>query len=61
MGCFCKCRAHLTSLVDACRGLPLGLMRSSRYTLHRRSWHEPFDLQFRSDSGSALTMQVRHH
>lgn len=42
-------------------GLPLGLMRSSRYTLHRRSWHEPFDLQFRSESGSALTMQVRHH
>ena len=42
-------------------GLPLGLMRSSRYGLHKRSWHEPFELQFRSDSGSALKMQVRHH
>ncbi|WP_429067546.1 response regulator [Aeromonas veronii] len=42
-------------------GLPLGLMRTSHYALHRRSWHEPFDLQFRSDSGSALHVQVRHH
>ncbi|WP_042010408.1 response regulator [Aeromonas fluvialis] len=44
-----------------CGGLPLGLMRSSHYPLHKRSWHEPFDLQFRSDSGSALDVQVRHH
>lgn len=42
-------------------GLPLGLLRTSHYALHRRSWHEPFDLQFRSDSGSALHVQVRHH
>ncbi|MEN9585008.1 MAG: hypothetical protein RLZZ616_2014, partial [Pseudomonadota bacterium] len=42
-------------------GLPLGLLRSSHYALHKRSWHEPFDLQFRSDSGSALHVQVRHH
>ena len=44
-----------------CGGLPLGLMRSSHYPLHKRSWHEPFDLQFRSDSGSALDVQVRYH
>ncbi|MBL0545091.1 response regulator [Aeromonas jandaei] len=42
-------------------GLPLGLMRSSHYALHKRSWHEPFDLQFCSDSGSALHVQVRYH
>ena len=42
-------------------GLPLGLMRSSHYALHKRSWHEPFALQFRSDSGGSLDVQVRHH
>ncbi|MGL6048413.1 MAG: response regulator, partial [Aeromonas salmonicida] len=42
-------------------GLPLGLMRSSHYALHKRSWHEPFDLQFHNDSGSDLHMQVRHY
>ncbi|MGY3878550.1 response regulator [Aeromonas enteropelogenes] len=42
-------------------GLPLGLMRSSRYALHRRSWHEPFELQFRNESGCSLQVQVHHH
>ena len=44
-----------------CGGLPLGLMRDGHYRLHKRSWHDPFELQIRSDSGSALHMQVRHH
>jgi hypothetical protein len=46
MGCFLQMPGSLTSLVDACRGLLLGLMRSSRYTLHRRSWHEPLICSF---------------
>lgn len=42
-------------------GLPLGLMRDGHYRLHKRSWHDPFELQIRSDTGCALHMQVRHH
>ena len=42
-------------------GLPLGLMRSSHYALHRRSWHEPFELQFRNESGCSLQVRVHHH
>ncbi len=39
-------------------GLPLGLMRAPRYTLHKRSWHDPFEVQFHGDCGGALHMQV---
>ncbi|PJG58315.1 response regulator [Aeromonas cavernicola] len=42
-------------------GLPIGLLPNSHYKLHKRSWHEPFELQFHSESGSMLRMQVRHH
>lgn len=42
-------------------GLPLGLLGERHYTLHQRSWQQPFVLQFGSDNSGGLHMQVSHH